>query len=45
LLQSNAITETVAKDPKSGKIAKIFRIEDPSFIQKWQGNMPRGLGR
>jgi len=45
LMQSNAVTETIAKDPKTGKIAKIFRIEDPNFIQKWQGNMPRGLGR
>lgn len=45
LLQSNAITETVAKDPKSGKIAKIFRVEDANFIQKWQGSIPKGLGQ
>lgn len=43
LLEGNAIGETIAKDPKTGKITKIFRMEDPSFIAKWQGNMPRGL--
>jgi Protein of unknown function (DUF3987) len=43
LTDTNAISETVGKDPKSGKLTKMYRMEDPEFVRKWKGKMPNTL--
>lgn len=43
LVEMNALTEAIAVDPKTGKMAKLYKILDHEFIQKWNGNLPGSM--
>jgi hypothetical protein len=43
LVESNAIMEAVATDPRTNKIAKLYKVIDPNFIQRWNPNVPNHL--
>jgi hypothetical protein len=45
LVESNAIMEAVAKDPRSGKMAKLYKVIDPNFIQRWSATVPESVRR
>lgn len=45
LIESNAIMEAVTKDPRTGKMAKLYKVIDPNFIQRWSGTVPESVRR
>lgn len=39
LIEGGAIKEWLGKYPNSNKVVKLFAVEDPNFVQKWQGKI------
>lgn len=43
LVDSNAVMEAVAHDPRTGKMAKLYKVIDQNFIHRWSSTVPESF--